>query len=386
MAERSTRNPGTAAVDTTRWRHPADDTPICFDEAGHRCQPVWVEETVPVDDDARAWLDEMAGLFAPDGVYSPGRLGTAITAIEHLDRWLRMATGPFSALMTMPAPADVAHLLGHLYRTTLLLARIQTQVGDHVTSLIRRQPDIDVTDDTASGAWAEARGHVHDTRDLLDAAAEITASSVGYTAAAWSRARQATTAWAIAVPAQPPTHPSAADHPDDTDDLSDDRPTMPGGGEVGGQAGDDDGDESFGQELPGGLTHDQLGELLGVAFGDSAPFSPQMTGIASRAAGTLVTYLATCLGTAGTAALPAPSDLASLATSLTYLSHTLADGLRRFTHRQTATGNGSGAFDGTDAVAVRTSLDKAADGLRIAARHLTAASYTAAGIRPPDER
>ncbi|MFD0973009.1 hypothetical protein ACFQ3X_30800 [Plantactinospora endophytica] len=368
VAEDSSRHaagPGRGA-DRYPWLHLADNTPICFNEDGKRSYAVITEELLPVDDDAHAWLAMISDLFASDGLYSPGRLGTAINAAEHLHHWLYRASGPFGATMAMPTPGEVALLVGHLYRTSRLFARIHTQAGTRLTRMVRDQKSVDIGDDDVRGAWAVVRGQAHDSRELLDAAAETATGSADYSGAAWACVRRAALAWTVAVPKRLPDGLTVVDQAD-----------YPPGDETVADAGS-------GQELPGGLTHDQLGELLGVAFGDDAAFSPELTGIAARATGTLVTYLARCLGVAGSAAIATPSDAASLATSLTYLSATLADGLHRFTQRRP--GGDGDVLDGTDAAAIRASLDKAVEGLHLAAHHLAAVSYLAAGLPLPNDQ
>ncbi|MEU4555723.1 hypothetical protein [Micromonospora violae] len=165
------------------WWHLADTSPICAAADGGPAQPAFVADPLTVDSKTTTWLDEMSRLFIVDVPYDPGRLGSAIIAAEHLGRWLHTATGPFSALLALPTPTDVASLIGHLHRTTRLLARVHAQIGSYLLDRAR----LTGLDDS------EGRGEVIDAGDDLRAwlqdAAEWLARSARASGVAWSAAR-----------------------------------------------------------------------------------------------------------------------------------------------------------------------------------------------------
>ncbi|MFI6273103.1 hypothetical protein [Micromonospora zamorensis] len=173
------------------WWHLADNSPICTAADGQRSQPALVADPLPVDSQTNTWLDEMSRLFAVDGPYDPARLGSAITAAEHLSRWLHTATGPFSALLTLPAPSDVSSLIGHLHRSTRLLARVHAQIGSYLLDQAR-QAHLASLDDS------EGRSEVIDAADEIRAwlqdAADWLAQSAQASGVAWSSARTVTAA------------------------------------------------------------------------------------------------------------------------------------------------------------------------------------------------
>ncbi|MEU7923238.1 hypothetical protein [Micromonospora zamorensis] len=167
----------------TPWWHLADNSPICAAADGQRSQPALVADPLPVDSQTNTWLDEMSRLFAVDGPYDPARLGSAITAAEHLARWLHTATGPFSALLTLPTPSDVASLIGHLHRSTRLLARVHAQTGAHLL-------DQACQAHLASLDGSEVIDAVDDIRAWLQDAADWLAQSAQASGVAWSSARK----------------------------------------------------------------------------------------------------------------------------------------------------------------------------------------------------
>ncbi|MEU4165201.1 hypothetical protein, partial [Actinoplanes sp. NPDC026670] len=335
------------------------------------------------------WLDAMSRLFALDGPCDLARLGSAITAAEHLSRWLHMATGPFSALLALRTPSDVASLIGHLHRNSRLLARVHVQTGSYFLDQARQAHVTGLDDDS------EVRSEVIDAADdihtWLRNAADWSAQSAQASGAAWSSARK------IAAL-------TTATSTGRTDEAG-----SPGvyGGELVAVAGVHASGRprivAFLRSLarwlrlwalpaktarrgptspavtqePRELSPAQLAELIGSAFDDEAAFSPELTHIAARITGTLATYLSNCFGPARPVAIPTPQDLADLATSLTYLTHTLISGLRHLA--DSPRGSESDGLDETDAAMTRSSLRDAIDALRVAASHLAAVSYTAAG-------
>ncbi|WLS43242.1 hypothetical protein Q3V37_17630 [Micromonospora profundi] len=165
------------------WWHLADNSPICAAADGQHSQPALVADPLPVDNQTNTWLDEMNLLFAVDGPYDPARLGSAITAAEHLTRWLHTATGAFSALLTLPAPSDVASLIGHLHRSTRLLARVHAQTGSYLLDQAR-QARLASLDDSAGRSEA-----IDDIRAWLQDASDWLAQSAQASGAAWCSAR-----------------------------------------------------------------------------------------------------------------------------------------------------------------------------------------------------
>ncbi|MEU5673026.1 hypothetical protein ABZ749_22230 [Micromonospora sp. NPDC047753] len=172
------------------WWHLADNSPICAAADGQPSQPALVADPLPVDSQTSTWLDEMSRLFAVDGPYDPARLGSAITAAEHLSRWLHTATGPFSALLTLPTPSDVSSLIGHLHRSTRLLARVHAQTGSYLLDQAR-QAHLPSLDDSEGGDVIDA---VDDIRAWLQDAADWLAQSAQASGVAWSSARKVTAA------------------------------------------------------------------------------------------------------------------------------------------------------------------------------------------------
>ncbi|SCL17788.1 hypothetical protein [Micromonospora inyonensis] len=342
------------------WWHLPDNTPICPTEDGRHSQPVFVEDRLPFDTETNAWVDAMNVLFATDGPHDPARLGSAIIAAEHLHRWLHTATGPFSALTALPTPSDVAHLVGHLHRTTRLLARIHVQTGTYIHEQARQSPFTGLDD------HSESRGDAIDGADevqtLLYDAADWSAQSAQATGGAWSHARKvaALTARAGADEHASPALPATASN-------TDPEPTTP---------------EAL--QEPTSLSPAHLAELIGSAFSDEAGFSPDLTRTATRLLGTLTTYLSNCLGPARTVALPTPQDLADLTTSLTYLTNTFHTALRHVVERPTD--SDTAGLDETHKAALRQTLAHASEALRRAAQHLAAASYHAAGLDLPEEQ
>ncbi|WBB78564.1 hypothetical protein O7606_20400 [Micromonospora sp. WMMD882] len=343
------------------WWHLTDNTPICFDTNGRRSQAVFVEDGLPADSQSNAWLDAMSELSTIGGPYDPARLGGAVTAAEHLHRWLHTATGPFSALTALPAPADVAFLVGHLHRTNRLLARIHAQVGAYVLDQARQPQFTGLTDD--SDLHDEVIDTADDIHECLQDAADACAQAAQTVGAAWSDTRKLTTLTAT-------EHGRQAYH----DTLATDTGHEPTSAQVAPELFDTH------EPSPG-----RLAELIGAAFGDEAGFSPELTHTAARILGTAASYLADCLGPARPAAIPTPHDLADLTTSLTYLTRTLLGGLRRLA--DSPRGSESDGLDDADASAIRASLTDAADALRSAASHLATVSHTAApGQRDEEQR
>jgi hypothetical protein len=168
------------------WWHLANNRPICPDADGHYSQAILTEDPLPPDSDTSSWIDAMTDLFAVDGPYHPHRLGSAIAAAEHLNRWLQTATGPFSAPLTLPAASDIAALVGHLHRTTRLLARVQAQTGAYLLAQAQQTQLTDLDD-------SEVQETVADAADDIDAwlqdAADCSARSAQATGVAWSRIR-----------------------------------------------------------------------------------------------------------------------------------------------------------------------------------------------------
>ncbi|MFC8845820.1 MULTISPECIES: hypothetical protein [unclassified Micromonospora] len=264
------------------WWHLTDNTPICFDTNGSRSQAVFVEDGLPADSQASSWLSAGTELFTIGGPYDPARLGSAVTAAEHLYRWLHTATGPFSALMALPAPSAVAFLVGHLHRTNRLLARIHAQVGAYVLSQVREPQFTGLTDD--SDLHGEVIDAADDVHAWLQEAADACAQSARTAGLAWSDSRKLT-ALTTAIPsgqADNDAPATATDHEPTTAHVAPEPPDT-------------------GEPSP---TH--LAELVGAAFGDEAGFSPDLTRTATRILGTLTIYLSNCLGPARPAAIAAP--------------------------------------------------------------------------------
>ncbi|MFI9643532.1 hypothetical protein ACIG87_26355 [Micromonospora sp. NPDC051925] len=324
------------------WWHLADNRPICPDADGNLSPAVFVEDQLPIDSATSAWINTMTDLFALNGPSTPARLGSAIAAAEHLNRWLHLATGPFSALLSLPTAADVASLLGYLHRTNRLLARVHAQTGSYLLDQARQTQFTGLDDsDEAIDAAADIHVWLHD-------AADWSAQSAQATGVAWSRIRTLATL-------------TAATSGTRTDEQ------RPGGNSASPAVA----------QVPQELSPENLGELVGSAFGDEAGFNPELTRTAARILGTAASYLASCLGPARSAAIPSPHDLADLATSLTYLTHTLMGGLRHLA--DSPRGSESDGLDDADAAVIRASLTDAVVALRFAAGHLAAVSHTAAG-------
>ncbi|MGW3890486.1 hypothetical protein ACWD69_17500 [Micromonospora chokoriensis] len=170
----------------TPWWHLADNSPICAAADGQPSQPALVADPLPVDSQTNTWLDVMGSSFTVDGPYDPARLGSAITAAEHLARWLHTATGPFSALLSLPAPSDVASLIGHLHRSTRLLARVHAQTGSHLLNQARHAHLASLDD----GEGNDVIDAVDDVHAWLQDAADWLAQSAQASGVAWSSARK----------------------------------------------------------------------------------------------------------------------------------------------------------------------------------------------------
>ncbi|MBX7269569.1 hypothetical protein KIF24_28545 [Micromonospora sp. Llam7] len=345
------------------WWHLIDNTPICLTEGGTYPQAVFVEDGLPADTESHTWLVAMSELFAIVGPYDPARLGSAITAADHLTRWLFTATGPFSALLALRTPADVAALIGHLHRTTRLLARVHAQTSPYLLDQTRQPHFAGLDPDSEVRAEViDAADDVH--ADLQDAA-DWSLQSAQALGIALSHARKVAALTMTASAGSADEHESSGNPATGTTE-----PTSSGDPQ---------------QVLDTSGRHDaHLGELIGSTFGDEAGFSPELTHSAARILGTLTTYLSNCLGAGRSAAIPTSKDLADLATSLTYATHTLVSGLRHLT--ESPRGSETNGLDETDAAATRASLKDAVEGLRFAANHLAAASYTAAGLDPQGDQ
>lgn len=172
---------------TAPWWHLADNTPICPTQDGSPSQAAFVEDSLPADNETGAWIDAMGELFAIDGPYDPARLGSAITAAEHLTRWLHTATGSFSALLALRTPSDVAALLGHLHRIARLLARVHAQTG---TYLLDQAGQAGFTGLDDSEVRREVIDSVDEVHAWLQDAADQCAQSAQATGAAWSHIRK----------------------------------------------------------------------------------------------------------------------------------------------------------------------------------------------------
>ncbi|RNH98121.1 hypothetical protein EEZ25_27910 [Micromonospora aurantiaca] len=170
------------------WWHLADNTPICAAADGSHAQAAFVEDGLPVDSETSSWIDAMSHLFAIDGPYNPARLASAITAAEHLSRWLHTATGPFSAMLALPTPSDVASLVGHLHRATRLLARVHAQTGSYLLDQASQAHFTGLDDD--SEVRDEVVDVTHDVGTWLQVAANWSAQAAQETGAAWSSARK----------------------------------------------------------------------------------------------------------------------------------------------------------------------------------------------------
>ncbi|WP_433458398.1 hypothetical protein [Micromonospora sp. CA-248212] len=170
----------------TPWWHLADNSPVCAAADGQPSQPAFVADPLPVDSQTTTWLDVMSSLFAVDGPYDPARLGSAIIAAEHLARWLHTATGPFSALRSLPAPSEVASLIGHLHRSARLLARVHAQTGSHLLNQARHA-HLATLEDSERNDVIDA---VDDVHAWLQDAADWLAQSAQASGVAWSSARK----------------------------------------------------------------------------------------------------------------------------------------------------------------------------------------------------
>jgi hypothetical protein len=344
------------------WWHLIDNTPICPDQGGTYSQAVFVEDGLPADTESHTWLFAMSELFTIVGPYDPARLGSAITAAEHLTRWLFTATGPFSALLALPTPADVAALIGHLHRTTRLLARVHAQTGTYLLDQAR-QPRF-----TSLDPDSEIRGEVIDAADdvhgYLQYAADWTAQSAQAAGIALSHARKVAALTAATSDGRADERQSPRDMATGSTEPSPDGPQ---------QTSD-----------TAGLPDAHLDELIGSAFGDEAGFGPELTESATRMLGTLVSYLSNCLGPARSVSIPTPQHLADLATSLTYVTHTLHNSLRQVVERPMD--SDTTGLDSAHVAALHGSLAHASEALGRAAQHLALASYHAAGLDPSQER
>ncbi|GGM28761.1 hypothetical protein GCM10011608_11910 [Micromonospora sonchi] len=331
------------------WWHLADNRPICPDADGNLSPAAFVEDQLRIDSATSAWINTMTDLFALNGSSTPARLGSAIAAAEHLNRWLHTATGPFSALLSLPNAADVASLLGYLHRTNRLLARVHAQTGSYLLDQARQTQFTGLDDDNEEAIDAAADIHV-----WLRDAADWSAQSAQATGAAWSLIRTLATLNGA-------TSGTRADE------------QRPGGNSASPAVA----------QVPRELSPEHLGELVGSAFGDEAGFTPELTHSAARILGTTASYLANCLGPARSAAIPTPHDLADLTTSLTYLTHTLMGGLQHLA--DSPRGSESHGLDDADATAIRASLTDAVVALRFAASNLATVSHTAAAPEQQNE-
>ncbi|MFI7075061.1 hypothetical protein [Micromonospora sediminicola] len=359
----------------TPWWHLADNSPICAAADGSYSRVAVVEDGLPVESETRSWLDAMSHLFAANGPSDPARLGSAITAAEHLSRWLHTATGPFSAQLALPTPSDVASLIGHLHRTNRLLARVHVQTGSHFLDQARQAHLTGLDDSEVRSEVIDAADDIH---TWLQDAADWSAQSAQASGVAWSSARKvaaltiATSTGPTDLAGSPEVHATG-------------RPrivaflrglarrlwALPAKTARRGTTSPDVSQE------PRELSPAHLAELIGSAFDDEAAFSPELTHTAARITATLATYLSNCLGPARPVAIPTPQDLADLVTSLTYLTHTLISGLRHLA--DSPRGSESAGLNAIGAAMTRSSLRDAIDALRVAASHLAAVSYTAAG-------
>jgi hypothetical protein len=373
----------TSAYRGGRWWHLADNSPACAAADGSFPRIVFVDDGPPVDGDTSAWLHEMSHLFTIDGPGDPTRLRSAITAAEHLSHWLHTATGPFSALLALPTPSDVTSLIGHLHRTTRLLARVHAQTASHLLDQAR-QADLHGGD---SEGWSETGDAAGDIHGWLQDAAGWSAQSARAAGIAWSIARKTAT--------PPVVTPACGSHEVEAVKVpAARRPTMvtvlrgvgrwlrqwarpatttdspPTGWDV--------------AQLPDDLSPAQLAALIGSTFYNAAAFSPELTRAAGQSVGILAAYLSQCLGLARPAAIPTAHDLADLVTSLTGVTHALISGLRHLA--DSPRGSESDGLDEADVAATRASLRNAVDALRVAAGHLAAVSYSAAGPDPQESQ
>ncbi|MDG4795050.1 hypothetical protein [Micromonospora sp. WMMD1082] len=321
-----------ASTGQSRLRHVADDTPICRNAHGRPAEVVFIEDAMPADPAASPWLAAMSELFALDGPYDPGRMASAVDAAEHLHHWLRIVTGPASAPVALVNPSATAFLIGHVYRTSQLLAQVQAQAGDHAVEYVRHRG---FTGDTSTQVSPDSINAARRLRVLLFDAADLTFESARHSGAAWAHVREMAAG---------------------TDDANRPRPAS---GRITHDAPD---------TAPLSAAH--LAEQIGRAFADEATFSPEQTRDACRAIGTLASYLANCLGAARTAAIASSGDLAAVATSLTYLTHTLHGGLKRLA--DSPPGSESDGLGDTAAHDMRALLHDAAEYLLSATARLAA--------------
>jgi hypothetical protein len=135
---------GEPALDTprSRWTHPnpgggwrhLDDTPLC--PPG---RPTLIETPSPDDPDTTPFTRMLADLFNDATAHDPARLFVAAAAVTSVTRYLRTATGPYSAELTLPDTTTVEQLLGQLLHTgratTTLLANL---MRNHVADRARR--------------------------------------------------------------------------------------------------------------------------------------------------------------------------------------------------------------------------------------------------------
>ncbi|PZG09667.1 hypothetical protein C1I95_28775 [Micromonospora craterilacus] len=364
-----------------RWWHVADSTPICPAPRGSFSDPIIVDETMPADTEASTWLTEMTDLFAIYGPGDPGRLASAVTAAEHLHHWLHSATGPASAPIALPTPADAAFLIGHVHRTSRLLARIQAQAGDYAVDHVRFAG---FTDDTSTRESPESMAAANDLRALLHHAAEMSAAAAQYSGSAWSHARTAagTAGGAATEPSRADADPPAGTSGDGTrrgkrrhlDELK---------RWFAARLHRNNGDVPRPDSVTDTPSPAQLAEQIGVAFDDEATFGPEQTRAAARAIATLAGYVATCLSVARPAAITSATDLADLTTTLTYLTHTLGDGLQHVV--DSPPGRESDGLASSDARFMRTALTEAALALHVATRHLASTANIADGPTPEQE-
>ncbi|QDY11178.1 hypothetical protein FJK98_31895 [Micromonospora sp. HM134] len=354
------------------WWHLANDRPICPDANGNPSPPAFVEDHLPIDSETSSWLETMADLFAIDGPYSPARLGSALTAAEHLNRWLHTATGPFSALLSLDTTADVASLIGYLHRTSRLLARVHVQTGSHLLDQARETSFTGLDD---SGSVSDAAA---DIQVWLRDAAAWSAESARATGIAWARAHTLAT-------------PTRATSPTRTDQQ------QPGGISTSREGKSavflrglvqrfrrwvSPGPATRG--VPGNqvvawkpldMSPDHLAELIGSTFGHDTDVSAERASTAARILEITATYLVDYFSPTRSAAVPTPRDLTDLAVSLTPLLRILTTGLRHLA--DSPQGIDSYGLDHGDATAIQETLTEAAAALRFVASNLLPGPNTA---------
>ncbi|MEU8048441.1 hypothetical protein [Micromonospora haikouensis] len=343
----------------TPWWHLVDNTPICLSTDGKRSQAAFVEDGLPVDSRSSTWLEAMSESFTIDGPYDPVRLGSAVTAAEHLYRWLHTATGPFSATMALPTPSDVAFLIGHLHRTNRLLARIHAQVGSYVLDRVLQKQFTCPIDDIE--VHCKVVDLAYDINARLQDGTEACDQSARAAGVAWSDTRELTALTTANPSGQADSHAPTTN--------TDHEPTSPHAATT--------------PPHPSEPSAAHLAELIGAVFGDEASFSPELTHTATRILGTLTTYLSNCLGPARPAAIATPQDFADLTTALTHLTHSFHTSLRQVVEH--AASHDAKDLGAAHVAALHASMAQASDALRHAAQNLGAASYHAVGLDLPQD-